>query len=78
METMRLDGSKRDLEEFALGVLRNAAPIETPTPIERRMRWDLRGNTGLISASTLRSGISLSAARCRWERAGGWSSTTRR
>ncbi|WP_437672532.1 helix-turn-helix transcriptional regulator [Sorangium sp. So ce131] len=71
MEAMRLDGSERDLEEFSLRVLQSAAPIETPSPFERRMRWDVRGNTGLISASTLRSGISLAAVRCRWERAAG-------
>ncbi|WP_081426214.1 helix-turn-helix transcriptional regulator [Sorangium cellulosum] len=71
METMRMDGSERDLEEFAAGVLRSAAPIEAPTPFERRMRWDLRGNTGSISAFSLRSGISVTVTRCRWERASG-------
>ncbi|WP_437724872.1 helix-turn-helix transcriptional regulator [Sorangium sp. So ce861] len=71
MEAMSIDGSERDLEGFAVGVLQSAAPIEAPTPFERRVRWDLRGNTGFIIASTLRSGISLAAARCRWERASG-------
>ncbi len=71
MDVMRMDGSERDLEDFAAGVLQSAARIETPTPFERRVRWDLRGNTGLISAFDLRSGISLTAVRCRWERAAG-------
>lgn len=71
MQGMRIDGSERDLESFALGVLRSAAPIEAPTPFERRVRWDVRGNTGFISAFALRSGISLSAARCRWEQPSG-------
>ncbi|WP_438023330.1 helix-turn-helix transcriptional regulator [Sorangium sp. So ce233] len=69
MDAMRIDGSERDLASFAAGVLRSAAPIEAPTPFERRVRWDLRGNTGLISAFTLRSGISVAAVRCRWEQA---------
>ncbi|WP_437731204.1 helix-turn-helix transcriptional regulator [Sorangium sp. So ce1335] len=69
MDTLRFDGSERDLEEFAAGVLRSAAPIEAPTPFERRVRWDVRGNRGFISALTLRSGISLAAVRCRWEQA---------
>ncbi|WP_437852391.1 helix-turn-helix transcriptional regulator [Sorangium sp. So ce363] len=71
MEAMRIEGSERDLETFAAGILQGAAPIETPTPFERQVRWDLQGNTGLISASTLRSGISLSATRCRWAWASG-------
>lgn len=71
MKAMRIDGSERDIEEFAAGVLRGAARIEAPTPFERQVRWDQRGNTGIVRAFSLRSGISLSAARCRWEQASG-------
>lgn len=67
MDSMRLEGSDTDLDQFAQNVLKGSVSIESLSPFERRVQWALAGNTGRVSAAQLRSGITLSAATLRWE-----------
>jgi len=61
-------GSRDDLERFALGVFGQSATIDEPSPLERRLRWDLQGNVGFGSVTELRSGVRLSGSRISWDR----------
>jgi AraC-like DNA-binding protein len=67
MDSVEFRGDPRDLARFARGVLKQSVTIETPTPFEHRMRWDTGGCSGFGGSMRLRSGLSLSATRLRWE-----------
>jgi len=64
---MQLDGSDQDVDRFAQLLQDGGVGIELLSPFERRMSWDLFGYSGSLSATNLRSGIALTAARLRWE-----------
>ena len=64
---MQLDGSHQDVDRFAQLLQDGGVGIELLSPFERRMSWDLFGYSGSLSATSLRSGIALTAARLRWE-----------
>lgn len=67
MDSVEFRGNPRDLDRFARGVLKQSVTIETPTPFEHRMRWDTGGCSGFGGSVRLRSGLSLSATRLRWD-----------
>lgn len=67
MDSVRFDGSNQDLERFARGVLKRSVIIDAPSAFERRMNWDVAGQSGFSSSTALRSGILLSATKFRWE-----------
>ena len=66
-----MDGEVRpteELERFSDRVLRGQAILETVSPFERRIRWEIGDRAGHSQAVMLRSGLSLSLTRLRWER----------
>lgn len=71
MKSVPIDGGGDELERFSERVFQGASSIESLSPFERRLRWDVLGQTGMSSATALRSGIALSATKLRWERS--WS-----
>ena len=68
MDSVEFRGDPRDLERFALHVLKQTATIDELSPIEHRLRWDTGGNSGFASATDLRSGLKMSATKISWDR----------
>lgn len=58
----------RELERFSDRVLSGRAIVETPGPFERELRWELVDRAGSSRTVALRSGMTLSLSRVRWER----------
>lgn len=69
MRSVHFDRDGDNLERFARGVLNRRLEIVQVNAFERRMNWNVLGNSGISSATTLRSGIALNATRLRWDRA---------
>ena len=67
MDSLEFRGNPKDLERFALHVLKQTATIDEPGPFEHRMRWDAGGNSGFACATDLRSGIKLTATKISWD-----------
>jgi len=68
MDSLEFRGDPRDLERFALHVLKQTATIDEPSPFEHRLRWDTGGTSGSASAADLRSGLKLTATKISWDR----------
>ncbi|XXY47715.1 AraC family transcriptional regulator [Sorangium sp. So ce269] len=71
MGAVTTDGSETDLDRFAARVLSGSTAVETLSPVERQVRWDIMDRSGFTRSIALRSGIGLTVAKLRWERA--WS-----
>ncbi|HEY0714994.1 MAG TPA: AraC family transcriptional regulator [Polyangia bacterium] len=72
MDRVEFQGNQRDLDRFALNVLKRAVTIEALSPFEHRMRWDAGGSAGIGSTMNLRSGLKLSGTKLRWEQPWGF------
>jgi AraC-like DNA-binding protein len=57
-----------ELERFSERVLSGRAIMETLSPFEREIRWELVDRAGSSRTIALRSGMTLSISRVRWER----------
>jgi AraC-like DNA-binding protein len=68
MGVVEFQGNQRDLDRFALNVLKQTVTIDETGPFEHRMRWDTGGSAGFGSTMDLRSGLKLSATKLRWGR----------
>lgn len=58
----------QELERFSDRVLSGRATVETLGPFERQLRWELMDRSGSAHTVALRSGMTLSISRVRWER----------
>lgn len=67
MNAVEFQGNPRDLDRFALHVLKQAVTVQELSPFEHRLRWDTAGSAGVGSTMRLRSGIKLSATNIRWD-----------
>jgi AraC-like DNA-binding protein len=67
MDSVTFQGNQRDLDRFALHVLKQTVAIDELSPFEHRMRWNTGGNAGFGSTMNLRSGLKLSATQLRWD-----------
>lgn len=67
MDTVEFQGAPGDLARFADQVLKEGVSLEQLSPFEQRLHWNVAGTSGFGSATRLRSGITLSTARLRWE-----------
>ncbi|WP_437487631.1 AraC family transcriptional regulator [Sorangium sp. So ce1014] len=68
MGAVTLDGSQADLDRIADRVLNGATAVETLSPVERQMGWNLLDRSGFTRSAALRSGIGLTVTKLRWER----------
>ena len=68
MDAVEFQGDARDLDRFALHVLKQSIAVETVSPFEHSMRWDTAGCSGIGRIVDLRSGLKLSATTLRWDR----------
>jgi AraC-like DNA-binding protein len=57
-----------ELERFSSRVGSGPTVIEAPSPFERQVRWELADRAGSSRTVALRSGMTLSISRVRWER----------
>lgn len=60
-----------ELERFSERVLSGRATVETKSPSERQISWELMDRVGASHTIALRSEMTLSISRVRWERS--WS-----
>jgi len=57
-----------ELERFSNRVVSGPTVIEAPSPFERQISWELADRAGSSRTVALRSGMTLSLSRVRWER----------
>lgn len=63
-----IETSERDFQQFSRNATAGTSAVEVLSPLERRLRWDLAGRSGSVTATVLQSGIALTASTVRWER----------
>src|SRR5262245_19493530 len=59
---------RAEIERFAEDAWTGRAVIETLSPFERQVRWELADRAGSSRTVSLRSGLGLSISRAKWER----------
>lgn len=65
---MATQDRREELERFSDRVLGGRVVAETPSLFERRIAWELMDRAGSSRTIALRSGMTLSVSRVRWER----------
>jgi AraC-like DNA-binding protein len=66
--TTALEQDDQGLENFAQRVLDRHVGVETLSAFEHRVHWSDQGNSLSLGLLQLRSGITVTAMRCSWER----------
>jgi AraC-like DNA-binding protein len=59
---------REELERFSERMMSGRTVVEAPSPFERQVGWELVDRAGTSRTIALRSGMTLSISRVRWER----------